>query len=156
MVVLPVNPQTGGVWKAINTSCNIDKKGTEFFEYFYDGAYSPNEVILPSNISQQAKPLYFSGCIETDPKGINGLLYRFINDLAIFSGHDNHTASQLNDLVLNLNPDIKGKTYIMDQKLQFISAIPNLFPRAVMEFDKNAGVNNVFLKVDIYIFEKGT
>ena len=148
MIVVPVNPQTGKWWKAINTSCNIDKKGAEFFEYFYDGAYSPNEVILPSNISQQAKPLYFSGCIETDPKGINGLLYRFINDLAIYSGHDNHTASQLNDLILNLNPDIRGKTYIMDQKLQFISAIPNLFPRAVMEFNQNDGVKALFLKVD--------
>ena len=147
MIVVPVNPQTGKWWKAINTSCNINKKGEEFFEYFYDGAYNRNEVILPSNISPQAKLLYFSGCIENDPKGVNGLLYRFINDLTIFSGHDDHTETQLNELVLDLNPDIKYKTYIMDQKLQFISAIPNLFPRAVMEFNQNNGVKALFLKV---------
>ena len=80
MIVLPVNPQTGEVWKAINTSCNTEEKGAKFFQYFNEGAYSANDVILSSNISSKAKPLYFSGCYENDKAGKNGLLYRFIHD----------------------------------------------------------------------------
>ena len=151
MVVLPVNPQTGEVWKAINTSCNIEEKGAKFFQYFNEGAYSANDVILSSNISSKAKPLYFSGCYENDKAGKNGLLYRFIHDYVIFSGYDDHDMSQFNELILYLNPYIKHKIYIVDQKLQFVSSIPNLFPRSVIEFNQNNEVKTVFLKVDIFM-----
>ena len=136
MIIAPMNPQTGYFWKVMNTSCDVEETGKVFFQHFNERAYNANEVFMSTSISSQAKPDFSYGC--------SGLIFRFINHLVIFSGYDDHD----NDIpVLDLNPDIKYITYIMDQKLEFVSAFPDLFPRTMIELGQNIGIKNGFLKV---------
>ena len=117
-----MNPQNGYFWKVMNTSCDVEETGKDFFQYFNERAYSANDVFLSSNISSQSKP-HYNGC--------SGLIFRFINHLVIFSGYDDDDS----DIpVLDLNPGMKYIIYIMDQKLEFISAFPDLFPRTIIQF----------------------
>ena len=140
MIIAPMNPQTGYFWKVMNTSCDVEETGKVFFQYFTERAYNANDVFLSTSISSQAKPYYSYGC--------SGLIFRFINHLVIFSGYDDHD----NDIpVLDLNPDMKYITYIMDQKLEFVSAFPDLFPRTMIELGQNIGTKNGFLKVVIVV-----
>ena len=135
MIIAPMNPQTGYFWKVMNTSCDVELTGKVFFQYFNERAYSANDVFLSSNISSQSKP-HYNGC--------SGLIFRFINHLVIFSGYDDDDS----DIpVLDLNPDMKYIIYIMDQKLEFISAFPDLFPRTMIQLGQNIGTKNGFLKV---------
>ena len=136
MIIAPMNPQTGYFWKVMNTSCDVEETGKVFFQHFNERAYNANEVFMSTSISSQAKPDFSYGC--------SGLIFRFINHLVIFSGYDDHD----NDIpVLDLNPDMKYITYIMDQKLEFVSAFPDLFPRTMIELGQNIGIKNGFLKV---------
>ena len=131
-----MNPQSEYFWKVMNTSCGVGKTGKDFFQYFNERAYNANDVFMSTSISSQAKPYYGYDC--------SGLIFRFINHLVIFSGYDDDDS----DIpVLDLNPDMKYITYIMDQKLEFVSAFPDLFPRTMIELGQNIGTKNSFLKV---------
>ena len=145
MIIVPINPETKDSWKVTNTSCFNEEAGGKFFSYFNDRAYKANDVILTSQVLSQATPFYVSGCRAKYGNTVSGLSYQFINDLAIFGWDGDRNANEIP--VLKLNPDIKYMTVIMDKKLQFISAWPDLFPRTIIKLGQYMGTTNIFLKV---------
>ena len=145
MIIVPINPETKDSWKVTNTSCFIEETGGKFFSYFNHRAYKANDVILTSQVLSQATPFYVSGCRSKYGNTVSGLSYQFINDLAIFGWNGDRNADDIP--ILKLNPDIKYITIIMDKKLQFFSAWPDLFPRTIIKLRQNMGTTNVFLKV---------
>ena len=145
MIIVPINPETKDSWKVTNTSCFIEETGGKFFSYFNHRAYKANDVILTSQVLSQATPFYVSGCRGTYGNTVTGLSYQFINDLAIFGWNGDRNADDIP--ILKLNPDIKYITIIMDKKLQFFSAWPDLFPRTIIKLEQYMGTTNIFLKV---------
>ena len=136
LAIHPVNPDTADGWKINIDYENHCENETEesFFECIDRISYIGEEVILNHNSSQ----FNITDLYTENWDGISQLL--IVGKNVIRTNYD----YSMEDIRFDSN--ISYFIYIMDERLQFVTANPNIIPRSKLTIKENAGQIFLFFK----------
>ena len=137
LAIYPVNPSTAAGWKIDFDYDDVDCQyltGDEFIECVEGMSYVAEDVLINHNSSQFTVTDFYS-------QNWDGIVLSVEMHADVITSNYDSTMDWL-----WFNSSVSYTIYIMDTKLQFVTANPNIIPRSLLTLKENAGTTNLYVK----------